>query len=117
MPASIPADHEVPQERRIVSLTRKVATPAKQQRLRNRAFEPVVGLFHIAVLVPATGGVGIGPHPIMVQDLLIASVEGPPACPQRVRRRRQIIRAMDGRDTPQLPEGGLKPGDQRLEAL
>lgn len=77
----------------------------------------MVGLFHVAVLVAATGGVGIGPHPIMVQDLPIAGVEGPPARPQRVRRRRQIIRAMDGRDTPQLPEGGLQPSDQRLEAL
>lgn len=55
MPAAIQANHEVPQELRIVGLTRKVVTPAEQQRLRDRAFEPVMGLFDIAVLVAASG--------------------------------------------------------------
>ena len=114
---AIPADHEVPQERRIVRLTRQVASPAEQQRLRDGPVEAVRGLFHIAVLMAASGGVRLGLYPLMVQDLAIAGCEGQATCPQRMRGSHQIFRAMDGRDTPQLPEGGMKPGDQRLEAL
>ena len=53
----------------------------------------------------------------MVQDLPIAGVEGPPARLHGMRGRRQIVGAMDRWDVPQLPDGSLKPRDQRLETL
>ena len=59
----------------------------------------------------------IAPPDRMVQDITIVVIEGPAACPQRVRGRRQIICAMDDRDAPRSQTADVEFGVQRVEGL
>jgi hypothetical protein len=114
---AIPPGEDRPQKLRIVRLAVEVALAPEQQRLLDRPLEPVMGLFHIAILMAAAGHVRVWPHPIVIQHLPIPLVEGPAAFAQVMGGGRQIVRPVDSGHPSQFPDRCLKPGDQRLETL
>ena len=86
--SSIPPGKDSPQKLRIVGLALEIALAPEQQRLLDGPLEPVMGLFHIAILMATTGRIRIRPYPIVLQYLPIPLVEGSAAVAQVMGGRR-----------------------------
>src|SRR6266508_3417991 len=96
----------------------KVPAAAQPQGLVDRLLEAKVGLFDIAILVRFARIVSGGLHVIVVHQGLIAlGVVAFAATLDLHDSRREIVGTMLLGHTAELPEAGLQPFGQRLEAF
>jgi hypothetical protein len=116
LPTGVLLRTQVAEKLLILCSTGKVPAATQQEHLLQRAFELVMALFGIAVLVAAAGIDRLATHPVVTQQGAIALRE-PFGVAILVDRQAHAIRTMLVRHSAQLPEGILQAGAEALEAF
>ena len=116
MPAGVLPRAYLAEKLLVVGAAGKVSTATQQQQLFQHAFELVVALFGIAVLVTRPRIDGLASHAVVAQQGPIAGRE-PLRVAILVDRQGHTVRAMLGRHGAQFPQGTLQAGAKAFEAL
>jgi len=116
-PTSVFLPAQFAQELHVAVPAVEVPAAPHHQRLVHGPLEPVVALFHVAVLVALAGLDGLTLHAVVIQQRPITLLERRRPFHARLHRRRQPIRAMHFRRAPHFPQRVLKPFAETLQAF